>query len=235
MHAIPTSLACILAGLIWPHISCCVSAEGDHPSSDSTYDIFRRYDRSDYLSRRERSPLDNGAIRNKLHMHSQPITKAASMDKYNNVEDEIDQTHKTSSSGRRRIPDDPRGCTLYGAQSSIPNSGLGMYTTLAHSQYETIGLPEIGFPFIDPDRLGTTLFSNYPWGDRYLGASHLEAEESVSVIPALGMLVNSHMGMKSTQIDLGKGCSLIKTAMGGGQSKAYLDTVGWEADEPGRG
>lgn len=63
----------------------------------------------------------------------------------------------------------------------------------------------------------------------------LEAKKTESLIPSLGMLANSHLGLKSCKIDLGKGGSSIFKGLGGGQSRMHWGPIPWEVDEPGRG
>ncbi len=101
--------------------------------------------------------------------------------------------------------DDPNKCTLYLAPSSIPNSGLGVYTTIPYSQGDAF-FPEIGILFHDKHRQhiitedGSRLSAQYPWQSSTLSLGAFDAHYAESFIPGLGMLVNSHSGLVNTRL-----------------------------------
>jgi len=179
-------------------------------------DLFHRHDQSAYLALRSSSVSSQNEAQNRQRRRRK-FTR-----------------NKSYNEAKNRLPDDPRGCTLYGAPSSIPDSGLGMYTTVSPSNDEAIGLPEIGISLIDPS-IGRALLANYPWSGEQLVGNTLEAKKTEGLIPSLGMLANSHLGLKSCKIDLGKGGSSIFKGFGGGQSRMHWGPIPWEVDEPGRG
>ena len=90
-------------------------------------------------------------------------------------------------------------CTTYLAPSSIPNSGLGMYTTIPYNRGESFPYPEIGIMLHDmnshyPSRQ-SRLLSQYPWSSKVLSFGLHEAWYGESMVPSLGMLANSHLGL----------------------------------------
>jgi hypothetical protein len=91
--------------------------------------------------------------------------------------------------------DDPGGCTLYLAQSSIPNSGLGMYTAVPYRRGDPFPLPEMGIMLSDPTHGRGKLLASYPWISSLLGGGKFECDHGESMVPGLGMLANSHLGL----------------------------------------
>lgn len=93
-------------------------------------------------------------------------------------------------------------CGLYMAESSIPNAGLGMYAGRDIRKGELVDpSPQIVIPLIDIDDspyYSDSVLSFYPWNSMTQGA-HLEAEVSSVLFPNLGMLANSHLGLKNTE------------------------------------
>jgi len=96
--------------------------------------------------------------------------------------------------------DDPNNkCTTYLAPSSIPNSGLGMYTTIPYTKGDFFPLPEIGIMLHDKDahypQGSNKLLTQYPWGARILTGGSYEVTAGSGMVPGLGMLANSHLGL----------------------------------------
>lgn len=93
-------------------------------------------------------------------------------------------------------------CGLYMAESSIPNAGFGMYTGKDIEPGQFVDpAPQIVIPLIDMDNsdfFGASVLSLYPWNPMTQGA-HLESEVSSVLYPNLGMLANSHLGLKNTE------------------------------------
>lgn len=103
--------------------------------------------------------------------------------------------------------DDPRECTLYLAESSIPNAGLGMYTTVPYDSYQQIGHSELGIMMHDlryhyPEaRASKDLYMNYVWGADALAYGGFEADKGAAMIPGLGMMINDHPGLNNVISD----------------------------------
>mmetsp|Transcript_14974 Transcript_14974/g.31748 ORF Transcript_14974/g.31748 Transcript_14974/m.31748 type:complete len:735 (-) Transcript_14974:69-2273(-) len=104
--------------------------------------------------------------------------------------------------------DDENKCTTYLAPSSIPNSGLGMYTTQPYRTGESFPFPEIGIVLSEKNRhysvsIGSDvnkrdsekLINQYPWAAQSLTLGEYEVGFGEVVIPGLGMLANSHLGL----------------------------------------
>ena len=106
-------------------------------------------------------------------------------------------------------PVEDEQCGLYMAESSIPNSGLGMYTGKLIKDLHPIAFPEIAIQCPDVDENSKLwhwrvkkeydenkpawLLENYYWNPPYTGAE-MEATEIQSIVPGIGMLANSHTG-----------------------------------------
>lgn len=100
-------------------------------------------------------------------------------------------------------------CGLYMAESSIPNSGLGMYTGKLIKDSHPIAFPDIAIQCTDVDENSKLwhwrvekeydedkpawLLDNYYWNPPYTGAQ-MEATDIQSIVPGIGMLANSHTG-----------------------------------------
>jgi hypothetical protein len=102
-------------------------------------------------------------------------------------------------------------CQLYMAESSIPNSGLGMFTGKSIKEHGDISFPEItiqgldmeyhhalrrwsvGIRNDDDNTEPDCLLDHYYWNPNYAAAED-EAEDVQSIIPGIGMLANSHTG-----------------------------------------
>uniref|UniRef100_A0A7S3V6D3 SET domain-containing protein n=1 Tax=Chaetoceros debilis TaxID=122233 RepID=A0A7S3V6D3_9STRA len=139
---------------------------------------------------------------------------------------QIESRHKKvfPKSWYEHDPDDPNdiatdpNCNLYVAESSIPNSGLGVFAGINFQVNELVDSnPQTIIPLIDIDssngsNYSKSLLSNYPWSSWTQGA-HLESKSSNILYPNLGMLANSHLGLsniyqtedKGTHIEIGSG------------------------------
>ena len=121
------------------------------------------------------------------------------------VDDDRAKTREEDGKRRHRSPsshdqqgndyDDPGGCTLYLAPSSIPNSGLGMYTSVPYRRGDPFPLPEMGIMLSDPTQENGKLLASYPWHSSLLSRGIFECDYGESMIPGLGMLANSHLGL----------------------------------------
>jgi len=106
-------------------------------------------------------------------------------------------------------------CGLYMAESSLPNSGWGMYTAVAINRGDFI-LPsdvviqvndrlayyETTILTMNNSATSTTLphwlLEQYYWNPRLSGAT-FDANKVESIIPGLGMLANSHTGLLNVE------------------------------------
>lgn len=100
-------------------------------------------------------------------------------------------------------------CQLYMAESSIPNSGLGMYTAVDIAENSNIFYPDLAVQVEDIElntKLGRWhagkfandeplwLLDSYYWNPENT-AAEFEAGDVQSIVPGLGMLANSHTGL----------------------------------------
>ncbi|KAL3804966.1 hypothetical protein ACHAWO_012539 [Cyclotella atomus] len=103
--------------------------------------------------------------------------------------------------------DDPQKCTTYLAPSSIPNAGLGIFTTIPYDVNSPIGQSEIGILIHDifqhyPDSDTTKdLFKNYVWEANYVSMGPWEATHGSTMVPGLGMMTNDHPGLTNVRGD----------------------------------
>ena len=115
------------------------------------------------------------------------------------IEQLRDRYEKAKNRGADIALDDV--CTVYLAPSSIPNSGLGMYTTRSIPKEERFHLPEIGVVLRDKVVHFTTgddvtkLLNQYPWSHTVLNHGTYETSIPESLVPGIGMLANSHLGL----------------------------------------
>ena len=86
-------------------------------------------------------------------------------------------------------------CQIYLAESSIPNAGLGMYTTSEIKEKEYLQ-SEISIPLSD---MNETILDSYYWDAIYRG-QFLEALLSKEIIPGLGMAANGARGLANVKI-----------------------------------
>ena len=89
-------------------------------------------------------------------------------------------------------------CSLYMAESSIPNSGLGVYAGKDIARSDLVDdMPQVVIPLIDFKDKKTILW-DYPWSGEWYGAT-LESTNPKILTPNIGMLANSHLGLANTQ------------------------------------
>jgi hypothetical protein len=129
--------------------------------------------------------------------------------------------------------DDPNKCTLYLSPSSIPNSGLGMYTTIPYTRGDKF-FPEIGILFHDKHKAiieeRKRLSEQYPWQPSALSFGAFEARVVESYIPGIGMLVNSHLGLVNARLSEPW---MMQRSMDGTDSYYQMDSLTME--DVGRG
>ena len=184
-------------------------------SDDADEDVlYTRYDRAAYFAARGTDASS----------HSHTFDK-----------NRIKGINRSSSSTNNNNNDDPNKCTTYLAPSSIPNSGLGMYTTIPYQKGEVFGYPEIGIVLQDqrthfPKKSKDKLLTQYPWSAHVLTFGSHEVGYGESMVPGLGMLANSHLGLVNMRhMDLWKTASWID----GTDSLVTTDTLSME--DVGRG
>mmetsp|Transcript_16707 Transcript_16707/g.23565 ORF Transcript_16707/g.23565 Transcript_16707/m.23565 type:complete len:1238 (-) Transcript_16707:47-3760(-) len=105
-------------------------------------------------------------------------------------------------------------CGLFMAESSIPNSGLGIYAGKGIENLANVAQPDISIPVEDLEvnrkwrnfheygydiQQPDWLFEHYYWQPQNLGQT-FEADEVQSIVPGLGMLANSHTGLVNTHM-----------------------------------
>ena len=107
----------------------------------------------------------------------------------------------------------PSVCGLYLARSSIPNSGLGVFTGIPHEIGAVIAPPEIahqllvGFDDADPQLHASSEYHNslvrqYVWSSFVSGGS-FEASMVESLIPGIGMAANSFLPLINARSVMG--------------------------------
>ena len=97
----------------------------------------------------------------------------------------------------------PAECALYLAESTIPNSGMGMFTAIDLPSGSLVGSPDIAVPIIDVDWHNQAryryeeyhfIYENYFWSAQSMRM--VDIAESVGVMShGFGALANSHQGL----------------------------------------
>ena len=96
-------------------------------------------------------------------------------------------------------------CTFYLARSTIPNGGLGLFTTRSFAKGEVISPPnEIIIQVPDLNPVFTSgidlLLYDYIWDGSTTGGQY-EGKRTYSVLPGFGMLANGHDVVFNTEMD----------------------------------
>mmetsp|Transcript_9505 Transcript_9505/g.20048 ORF Transcript_9505/g.20048 Transcript_9505/m.20048 type:complete len:393 (+) Transcript_9505:148-1326(+) len=156
-------------------------------------DVYTRYDRDAYLAARHGT---------KTTGQNAPVDKE---DPSSYIKDRRRKTNDSRNDKTQHPYDDPNKCTTYLAQSSIPNSGLGMYTTIHYQKGEHFPFPEIGILLQEKQRHYSfsygkkeekeLLINQYPWSAQILTLGAHEVGHGETIVPGLGMLANSHLGL----------------------------------------
>jgi len=156
-------------------------------------DVYTRYDRDAYLAARHgtKTTGQNAAVDKE--------------DPSSYIKDRRRKTNDSRNDKTQHPYDDPNKCTTYLAQSSIPNSGLGMYTTIHYQKGEHFPFPEIGILLQEKQRHYSfsygkkeekeLLINQYPWSAQILTLGAHEVGHGETIVPGLGMLANSHLGL----------------------------------------
>mmetsp|Transcript_50815 Transcript_50815/g.99369 ORF Transcript_50815/g.99369 Transcript_50815/m.99369 type:complete len:721 (+) Transcript_50815:121-2283(+) len=134
----------------------------------------------------------------------------------NEGSEQCDITTQKSEKGARTYP-----CGMYLAESSIPNSGIGLYAGVPYSKDQQIASRDVAVPVIDrifhhdgPDaddldfdeRKLDWILVDYFWqAASCLPANFETYTDTVDcVVPSLGMAANSHQGLKNSGYDRSK-------------------------------
>eukprot|EP00985_Skeletonema_marinoi_P030455 scaffold32165_cov147-Skeletonema_marinoi.AAC.1 len=164
----------------------------DKTTTAKSSSLFTRYDRNAY-------DIAAGNHFNSTIADDEKLTYG-NLDKDAIIKRRQRKTNNDNSSSHQHVDDDSNNkCTTYLAPSSIPNSGLGMYTTIPYAKGDTFLLPEIGIMLQDKDahypQGSNKLLAQYPWGPGILTGGHREVTTGAVMVPGLGMLANSHLGL----------------------------------------
>jgi hypothetical protein len=121
-------------------------------------------------------------------------------------------------------------CGLYLARSTIPNSGLGVYSGVSHEVGSIIAPPEIAHQILCEfdDKSKTAQFDTYAklawdylWQSYVTGGSS-EGKAVESMIPGLGMAANSFLPLINSRSLMGKKDSM---GAGSGAFSSYHNTM----------
>ena len=132
-------------------------------------------------------------------------------DAENNVADDKDESDDEEKSKQSPNTDNrpssvkgwPAECALYLAESTIPNSGMGMFTAIDLPKGALVGSPDIAIPIIDVNWHNQAsyqreeyhfIYENYFWSAQSM--CMVDIAESVGVMSnGFGALANSHQGL----------------------------------------
>ena len=98
---------------------------------------------------------------------------------------------------------DSEQCALYLAESSIPNAGIGIFTTVDFKAGESVGDPEIVVPVVHFSRKKWSLLQDVTWNSGHVDPYLLfESNSSTEAfIPGFGAQINCHMGLNNVRHD----------------------------------
>lgn len=98
-----------------------------------------------------------------------------------------------TSQGTKEDVDKPEECSVYLAESSIPNAGLGVFAGKDFAIGDRVGMPGLGIQVTDPDRIyeGEEIIEDYGWNPVAVGGI-TEADTLFTLLPGVGMLANYH-------------------------------------------
>ena len=93
-------------------------------------------------------------------------------------------------------------CDLYIAESTLPNAGLGIFTTVSKEKGDAIGNGDVALPFIDfwfnNDQKGGFFypFSDYVWNGNEMGMStEVDSDDVETYWPGLDCMVNCNLAL----------------------------------------
>jgi len=187
LYYIAVVIICLLSSIRHHHNLTVVASVEDT--------LYTRYDRDAYLKKR---------YGDELTTQEDDINNSKT---YPTTKQDIIKLLNTPPLSPSTDDDPEQKCTTYLAPSSIPNSGLGMYTTIPYASGESFPFPEIGIMLqemkrhahhtttSDTKKKKTKLLSQYPWAAKVLTFGKNEVGYGESIVPSLGMLANSHLGL----------------------------------------
>ena len=128
---------------------------------------------------------------NANHNQSDIVDKTSDSNiNHNNVTQEFEKFNRGSKESSS-----PSTCSLYVARSTIPNSGLGIYTSRAIPKNHPVGPSDIviQLPDLNPHYHSSlqVLSYDYFWNGQDTGGQY-EGRAVFSLIPGIGMLANGH-------------------------------------------
>ena len=181
--------------MLWLLLLPIIAANDDPEKSSVESSLFTRYDRNAYVQAAG-YPIVNSTVNETV------LLKYANLDK-DFIQRQLQRRkHGVVKSSSQEIFNK---CTTYLAPSSIPNSGLGMYTTTPYTKGDTFHLPEIGIMLQDKDAHypagSNKLLAQYPWAAGLLTGGASEVTTGAVLVPGLGMLANSHLGLANFRHD----------------------------------
>ena len=130
-------------------------------------------------------------------------------------------------------------CRLYLARSSVPNSGLGLFSGVPHEVGSSIAPPEIAHQLLSDfdgelhvgSEYGESLVRQYTWSS-YVSGGSFEAAHVESLIPGVGMAANSFLPLVNARSVMGSIDSAgTGNGPGAGAFSAYHDTT-YVAESP---
>eukprot|EP00804_Cyclotella_cryptica_P004781 CCRYP_004881-RA/>CCRYP_004881-RA protein AED:0.03 eAED:0.03 QI:0/-1/0/1/-1/1/1/0/656 len=138
-----------------------------------------------------------------------------------------------------------RRCGLYLARSTIPHSGLGVFTGIPHDVGSSLAPPEIAHQIIvhfqnddeghhAPGAYWQSLVHDYTWQSTVTGGA-FEAESVESLIPGLGMAANSFLPLVNARSVMGSIDSASVNADGKGPGSGAFSSyhgVTYVAERP---
>ncbi|KAL3915051.1 MAG: hypothetical protein SGARI_008277 [Bacillariaceae sp.] len=90
-------------------------------------------------------------------------------------------------------------CDLYIAESTIPNAGLGIFTSIERQKGDTVGEGDVCIPLIDlqwhhPDAFDP--FSEYTWAGEVMGMKHEAMTGDIEALcPGLDCAINCNLAL----------------------------------------
>ena len=124
------------------------------------------------------------------------------------VNDDDNNNNNTDDNDDQYEPISTKTCSLYMAQSSIPNSGLGIFAGRDFTKDEMVDpSPQAVIPLFDMESnplYSSSILADYPWSAWSQNAQF--ESTSVNVLyPNLGMLANSHLGLANVNQNVKNG------------------------------
>jgi len=96
---------------------------------------------------------------------------------------------------------DPTQCQLYLAVSSIPNAGIGVYTSVSFKKGDRIGEHDLMIPIIQNSQEKKWLIGDVHWGVAFDPRLYYEANSDTTslFVPGWGAQINCHFGLNNVE------------------------------------